>query len=131
MQASEKELTEREHNADDAVRVGLQLQQENRVSSEALGERQAALAAATEDLRALKNDVDTLIKAIGTGVDEAVSAEGRAQATWVLLRDHVSSLASGAGVHADDIMQPPFMVRFISSSGVESRQRLQSRTCGT
>jgi hypothetical protein len=111
LQASEKELAKRERNADDAVRVGLQLQQENRESAAAIAERQTALTAATEDLRALKNDVAALIKGIGTGVQESASAEARAQATWVLLRDHVSSLASGAGIQAEDIMQPPFLVR--------------------
>lgn len=108
---------ERERAADEAVQHGHELQEHNAAATADLDARKSAIAGATEDLRALKNDVDALIKAVGAGVTEAGESERRAQATWGLLRDHVGAVAAGAGVAAEDLATPPFVVRAAAACG--------------
>ena len=111
MQASEAQVAERERAADEATQAGHELQEENAQAAAGLEARSAAISGATEDLRALKNEVDALIRAIGAGVAEAGESEARAHATWALLRDHVGAVAAGEGLDAEDVATPPFVVR--------------------
>ena len=118
MQEAQAAVAERERSADDAVRVGLSLQQENDGASKELAARRAAVQEATNDLRTLKLELDALIQAVGSGVDATAAGEARASATWELARQHVASLAAGEAVTAEALATPVIEARLRYSTAL-------------
>jgi hypothetical protein len=110
MQETEKEVAERSRTADDSVRVGLQLQEQNARDAADLQSHRSAASAATADLRALKTELDSLIKAVGAGVDEAAAGEVRAQECWHMIKEHIAKLAAGGRATVDSLAQPAIPV---------------------
>ena len=124
MQASQKDVDERGAAADNNVKVGLSLQEQNAAASAAIAEERAAVAAAMAELQSLKSNIEELIKAVGAGVAEAAAGEARAQGTWELLQEHIASIAAGAAVTIDALEQPALVV-CLSYCSLSAIDRLQ------
>lgn len=66
---------------------------------------------AVQELKDLKDALDEMMAKIAAVVDAGGRAEGRAQAAWDLIREHIGAIADEAGVPVDDLQAPAFKVR--------------------
>jgi hypothetical protein len=121
-QEAKAAVAEREREAEDNIQIGLNLQQQNEAAASELEAHRSAVTEATADLRALKLELDGLIKAVGEGVEEAAAGEARAAEAWALAREHVASVAAGGAEAADALREPVvqarshYLLRFVTAS---------------
>lgn len=63
-----------------------------------------------QELKGLKDALDSMTAKLTSVAEAGGRAEGRAQAAWDLIREHIGAIADDAGLPVEELQAPVFKV---------------------